>query len=687
MGSTVNPPVSSFETTTNNINPLTQQNLTYNHRLLEHQKRVADLQRCHFVNKRINQKLIAEAEHKLTSNKVTVYLPDIMGADSPSTILSESSPAANQKEETKKGRPPLFQVPPVDESLSLINTNAAAAKDTSKTDLIQKPDLDLDVSVSNSGSLMINSPEGTDASLSISRIESRTTTLSLQQYPLTGGSTSPPQSSAQSTLNAEKPISSGDREKKIHAATEPEMLPVASPLIGEGDRVVDNSAPTQTLFMHQMKEEVESTTTDDSLIQAQQQVKLQQQQQQSRTIDTERLQRKREQLRSQYPNLFTTTTIKSPSNTTNESTTSPSVKILDRLKNHRESLKQQRQLLEKRRHERHMESVEDILRRSASLGMNSPVEGRDDVSPTPAFMVDGAPSSTTGVIDFQITQQDSGDSCKDATRKSSRSSTHPEQHLIPTTRRSTVVSFQEPAVVFSSDNDIRTISTSSIVTPLSLGNAAVSSHAHYHENTTVTSRHETATATAPSPKRDTDISTPGEPSVRRKKASPENKKQNELSSPDSKLYVGGVKSIQTSRQKSSSSEHRKPRASQSKSSAEQKGKKDYLLPTVNAMLSELRNLQTQIEEHHQIDNTLSRQQIHLTSPYDGLPDRSRKVPDRSRKEAGEEDDTTIFVFGERTELSESTHSARPWIDDFGSLSTSSSVSACYFIVDDYMIFS
>lgn len=65
---------------------MTKQNIAFNERLLEHQKRVMELQKRHFENKKINQKLVEAANQQ----EMHVYVPQSLRMTSPSTDITRS---------------------------------------------------------------------------------------------------------------------------------------------------------------------------------------------------------------------------------------------------------------------------------------------------------------------------------------------------------------------------------------------------------------------------------------------------------------------------------------------------------------------------------------------------------------------------------------------------------------------
>ena len=605
---------------------------------------MADLQKRHLVNKTRNQKLIAEAEQissrssSDTNNKVTVYLPNVTGADSPSTIQSDSSPAAvvggvggrGEKETAKVRKIIQDNLVHIDESLPLSTTGA----ETSKIGLTHdnnKPDSDLDVSVMNSDSVILGSSNVNstaeskrtveeDISLSFSRIESGTTTLSLQQYPLTGSTTSPPLSSGSgSALSLSNHNKHKNNDKKSPALkTEMSPTPAIQRLVGEAVGGIVESATTQASSLHQKSESL----TQQHLDHQQQQQK---QQKQSKPIDMDKLQRKREELRNQYPNLFkkTTTISQSQPKTTKGSIAySPSVEILDRLKNHRESLKQQRQLLEQRRHERQMESVEDTLRRSASLGMHSPI----DANPAPIVSMTDRASSPADDIDFKINRNDPGLSQRKNISPHPPSSMVQQQNPAASTKTTTqkataVVSFQEPAMVFL-DGGSRRERMVPIASQTLPGNAVSSSvlqeqsqyiyelnrpksneteviasdrQAHIEPNLTQQQQQQQQQQLEKSPER---------PDINRKV-------KNRLCLPGAKdpIISAGQPPQTTFPQTTPPTRETKEQRTSPKN-RNNIPPISRVLPTVNAMLSELRDLQSQIEEHHQIDGTIYQQQQH-----------------------------------------------------------------------------
>ena len=717
-------------------NPLTQQNLAYNQRLLEHQKRVADLQRRHLLNKQTNQELLKHAEQQ--KSKVTIYLPNVSGAESQSTNLSQSSPAviadcARHEEKTNK---PLHNGFP-DESLPM-----QLQADTSQTELTRKPDSDLDVSVFNSDSVMPGSTlnttgdnEDDDVSLSISRIESGVTTLSLQQYPLTGGSSTQPSSSAHSASPQHKQkvtfdddvtsprrnhrgngvsprmeklnsgASFGKQRLNVDTSDQAHLGAVPGKNLDRGQHqqhqqqqhqqqkqqqhqqqqhqqqkqqhqlqkpsgtfegADDIEASTQTSFVFQQHKESKSVSPTKKLIENEQQ--------KSRKIDSEKLQKKREQLRSQYPNLFKNTrniTGKTPaleSNTTTNTTTksfSPassiaSTGILDRLKNHRENLKQQRKTLEKRRHQR----LENTLPKSAPSGITNnstilPVSGINNTTlRTPA-----------DAVDFQIDRLQTIGNLREI---------HHHQH--PPSDQSVV-----PVESKGPPSMLDELETTSIAQQHPSSQSPVTfTKRHQQQSSPVTARSPTVTFQDSPKDRSSKTSKYKEHKMHQNLHQGSPSSRSDEKSPNT-VYGNRVDDIKLNDE---------PLYNNLDSSQQQQP----VLPTVNAMLSELRDLQSQIEEHHRIDDLLNKtnttehsrhRDTDRQSPSPTLADNDERINtenprhqrqlnrefpssinmlNNEKKNTGYSNDpdnaddafSTMFAVSHRTELSESTHSVRPW---------------------------
>jgi len=278
---------------------------------LEHQKRVAQLQKRHLANKKVNQELMEAARKQ----QVDVYLPTAPGAASPSTILTAvQSPQSDVNPDIK------------------LNSERI-------------PDPELDVSVQNTDELSSSELnyklQQSDVSLTISCI--RSGTESLQQYPLTGES-GPSSQSANSVLASPK-------EKKVHVnAIEKDVHSSPQSVIDDKD------IATQTSFT-----KIPSTREKDSQV-----FKTT-----KSTVDKDKLQRKREDLRQRYPDLFEKSNlINSPQH---------SAELLNHIRNHRDDIRKQRELLERRRRERSIESTKNARHRSPVLSITSEVHSSASV--------------------------------------------------------------------------------------------------------------------------------------------------------------------------------------------------------------------------------------------------------------------------------------------------------------------
>ena len=263
-------------------NPLTQQNLAFNQRLLEHQKRVADLQKQHLTNQK----------SKSSQNKVDVYMPPVEKGGSPTTILSGD--------------------------IKVFKTNDSPVPEPNRDDSLplaanlisHDPDLDVSIQNTDQGSMDVSdNRDADDVSLTLSCIPSRTD--SLKQYPLKDGTFQSNTSSADSSDQKSK-------QKEESLGTN-----------------LEEDAGTQTSFKESPKVTREVKPT----------------------VDLQKLQKKREELRNQYPSFFN-----KPS-----TTSGPSLDMLSRIRDHREQLRHQREVLERRRYNRTMESSEEVLRKSRTL--------------------------------------------------------------------------------------------------------------------------------------------------------------------------------------------------------------------------------------------------------------------------------------------------------------------------------
>ncbi|XP_066912094.1 uncharacterized protein [Clytia hemisphaerica] len=401
--------------TSQQTNPLTQQNLEYNQRLLEHQKRVAELQKRHLANKMTNQQLITEAQ-RIQAPHVNVYLPQAMGADSPSTIVTVA---------VSTGSPGLESMP--DGSLPIPDTSMRQVK----------PDSELEVSTLNSNQTASSRNRSSNVSPTISRICSS----SLRQYPLTGESTtSPGCDTSTQTVTEESNISTQTTvSEDVDSATQTHQLKQHStktqtkfnvnfkghkastqtPISEEAntgtqtqhsedaesatqtDNSEYNSSSTQTKMKQhrastqtRVKEHTNSTqtshheleiATQTSFTDIQNQLEVAEETQglseralereeskkhrsksptrnKSSKTDQQKIQKKQHELRQQYPEIFT-----NPEEPEQQSsmTGKGSKDTLNRLKSVRSDLQKQREDLEIRRSKRAMEAAEETMRNSA----------------------------------------------------------------------------------------------------------------------------------------------------------------------------------------------------------------------------------------------------------------------------------------------------------------------------------